>query len=90
MQAGRKRRVGIGDGWLRLMTFDFATSPATITVRTYSSHYGQYSSDMDRYADWYRAKEQPRMSDAEFMAADDFVIRLEGFKHRFARARQAE
>jgi hypothetical protein len=45
---------------------------------------------MDRYADWYRAKEQPRMSDAEFMAADDFLIRLEGFKHRFARARQAE
>ena len=87
VQAGRKRRVGIGDGWLRLMTFDFATSPATITVRTYSSHYGQYSSDMDRYADWYRAKEQPRMSDAEFMTADDFVIRLEGFKHRFARAR---
>lgn len=90
VQAGRKRRVGIGDGWLRLMTFDFATGPATITVKTYSSHYGQYSSDMDRYADWYRAKEQPRMTDAEFMAADDFVIRLEGFKHRFARARQAD
>ena len=90
VQAGRKRRVGIGDGWLRLMTFDFATSPATITVRTYSSHYGQYSADMDRYADWYREKEQPRMSDAEFMAADDFVIRLEGFKQRFKRASQAD
>jgi hypothetical protein len=29
------------------------------------------------------------MSDTEFMAADDFVIRLEGFKQRFERAGQA-
>ncbi|NIN80466.1 MAG: serine/threonine protein phosphatase, partial [Pseudomonas stutzeri] len=34
LDAGRKRRVGIGDGWLRLMRFDFSRRPATVTVRT--------------------------------------------------------
>ena len=89
LQAGRSRRVGIGDGWLRLMSFDFAARPATITVKTYSSHYGQYSSDLDQYANWYKEDEQPQMSDAEFLLADDFTIQLDGFKQRFSRARLA-
>jgi hypothetical protein len=59
LDAGVSRRVGLGDGWLRLMTFDFATQPGTITVKTFSSHYNHYSSDMNQYADWYKAREQP-------------------------------
>ena len=86
LDAGRTRLVGLGDGWLRLMRFNLATRPATITVKTFSSHYNQYSSDLEQYADWYKAREQPDMSDAEFYRADDFVIRLEGFSERFAPA----
>jgi len=86
VDAGRTRRVGLGDGWLRLMTFDFATQSGTITVKTFSSHYNQYSSDVNQYADWYKAWEQPQMSDTEFYLADDFVIHLEGFSERFAQA----
>jgi len=86
LDAGRNRLVGLGDGWLRLMRFDFTTQPGTITVKTFSSHYNQYSSDMKQYADWYKAKEQPDMSDKDFYRGDDFVIRLEGFSERFARA----
>ena len=83
IDAGRSKRTGLGDGWLRLMRFDFATEPATIRVRTYSSHYREFSTDMENYAAWYRDREQPLMSDDEFHAADDFVIRLHGFERRF-------
>ena len=86
LDAGRMRRVGLGDGWLRLMRFDFAAEPATITIKTYSSHYQRYSSDTETYADWYKAAEQPQMSDVEFYDADDFVILLDGFRQRFGGA----
>lgn len=82
--AGRKRPVGIGDGWLRLLRFDFTITPATLAVKTYSSHYAQYSSAMAQYSAWYRAREQPQMSAAEFYAADDFLLVLDGFEQRFA------
>ncbi len=87
IDAGRARRVGLGDGWLRLMRFDFDVYPATIEVRTYSTHYRKYSSETAQYADWYRANEQPDMTDAEFHAADEFVIRLDGFARRFGEPR---
>lgn len=86
LDAGRTRLVGLGDGWLRLMRFDFATKPATITIKTFSSHYEQYSSDMDKYADWYKIREQPELSDEEFYATDNFVISLDGFTSRFVSA----
>ena len=38
---------------------------------------------MKTYPGWYRHKEQPQMKDAEFYAADDYVIELEGFTERF-------
>jgi hypothetical protein len=85
VDAGRKRRAGLGDGWLRLMRFDFATQPATIAVKTYSSHYDRYSSEITEYADWYKAREKPHLSDREFHGVDDFVIQLDGFSERFAR-----
>ena len=82
---GRVKRRGIGDGWLRLMRFDFNTEPARISVRTYSSFYRRFSSQVDDYAAWYRQHEQPGMTDTEFHAADEFVISLDGFGQRFAR-----
>lgn len=86
IDAGRaKHHVGIGDGWLRLMQFDFSTEPATIRVKTYSSYFGQFSGAVDDYANWYKAREQPGMSDVEFYAADDFIIRLDDFFERFGK-----
>ncbi len=80
---GRIKPRGIGDGWLRLMHFDFAVEPATITVKTYSTYYARHSSEVAEYADWYRENEQPGMTDPEFFAADDYIIRLDGFRQRF-------
>ena len=83
VDAGRSRPGGLGDGWLRLMRFDFESNPATISVRTYSSHYRRFSSDTPEYAAWYREQEQPMLSDEQFLEADDFVIHLDGFRQRF-------
>ena len=52
-------------------------------MKTYSSHYDRYSSDVAEYAGWYRSYEQPDMNDADFYRADDFVISLKGFRQRF-------
>lgn len=35
--------VGIGDGWMRLMTFDFGAGVPVLKVATYSTHYDQLS-----------------------------------------------
>lgn len=78
--------VGIGDGWMRLMTFDMAPQTPTIKVRTYSTHYKKLSGETADYANWYRKQEQPRMDDAQFLAADDFSITLSGFRKRFPNA----
>jgi hypothetical protein len=86
IDAGRSERfVGIGDGWFRLMHFDFSTEPDTIQVRTYSSYFGKFSSEVNEYANWYKARERPNLSELEFYAADDFVISLEDFHKRFGR-----
>ena len=85
LEAGYRKARGVGDGWLRLMNFDFSTWPATIRVKTFSSYFKRYSSQMKYYAQWYREYEQAQMSDSEFHAADEFVIRLDGFENRFAR-----
>ena len=75
--------VGIGDGWLRLLEFDTASESPQIAVRTYSTHFGRLSSETPSYAEWYREQEQPAMSDAEFLAADEFVLELPDFRERF-------
>ena len=82
--------VGIGDGWLRLMHFNFANTPATITVKTYSTYFVKLSNEISQYASWYKAKENPEFSDSEFYAADDFVIILDGFRERFSRNQAAK
>ena len=79
----RGRAVGIGDGWLRLMTFDTGAAVPTVKVRTYSPHYNGYSTALPTYAAWYKPFEKPQLSDADYLKADDFVIELTDFKARF-------
>jgi hypothetical protein len=79
-------RDGIGDGWLRLLKFDMAAATPTITNKTYSTHYKKFSDKIPDYAKWYREHEQPKMTDAQFLAAEDFVIELTDFRQRFDRA----
>ncbi|WP_101758677.1 serine/threonine protein phosphatase [Oceanicoccus sp. KOV_DT_Chl] len=84
----RRIPVGTGDGWLRLMTFDVAAKNPTITVKTYSSYYQAYSSEIKTYAQWYKNHEQPEMTDKAFYAADDFIIELDDFKQRFRQSQK--
>src|SRR5699024_2681895 len=76
-----------GDGWVRLLTFDLDDPQPRISVRTYSTHFGKFSSEMPEYASWYKAGErQADLSDAEFLARDEFVIELADFHQRFESA----
>lgn len=79
--------VGIGDGWMRLMTFDLQADVPTLTVRTYSTHYKAFSRDLPDYAAWYKPGEKPNLSDEAFHDEDDFVITLDDFHARYATAR---
>ena len=72
-----------GDGWFREMVFHTHGADPRVDIRTYSSHYDSYSSELDTYAQWYKTGEQPDMSDEEFLAADDFTIKLNDFRVRF-------
>jgi len=80
---------GLGDGWLRLMAFDMTGEVPTVRVRTYSTHFKRYASDEPNYALWYKPNEQPQMTDEEFLAQDEFTIRLEDFRARFGPGRSA-
>jgi hypothetical protein len=82
--AGQTSRSATGDGWYREMTFDLNGTRPSVYVRTYSSYYDSYSSDLGTYASWYKAGEQPDVSDEEFLAADEFTIDLLDFHSRFA------
>lgn len=73
----------LGDGWFRLMKFDFASDVPTITVKTYSSYYERFSSDEKNYTDWYKQLEHPELSDADFLDTDDYVLQLTDFHSRF-------
>lgn len=79
----RGKPVGIGDGWLRLMTFSLGGATPTVAVRTYSPHYRGSSTAIADYAAWYKAHEAPGMSDPEFLEQDDFTIELTDFRERF-------
>jgi hypothetical protein len=77
------KRVGIGDGWFRLMHFDMSAEVPRIQVRTFSSHYQALSGELDNYVDWYKGHEQPAMTAAEFLAVDEFELDLGDFRQRF-------
>ena len=76
---------GIGDGWLREMVFHINDDRPRIDIKTYSTHYGVYSSELSTYAEWYKADEQPDMTDEQFLDADEFTIELSDFHERFER-----
>jgi hypothetical protein len=82
----RGRISGIGDGWLREMVFHTYEDIPRIDIRTYSSHYSMYSSELATYAEWYRSGEQPDMTDEQFANADEFTIELSDFHARFGNA----
>jgi hypothetical protein len=75
--------VGIGDGWMRLMRFDFGGDVATMEVRTYSTHYERHSGELPTYAQWYKEHEQPQLDDAAFLRMDDYRVALADFRQRF-------
>ncbi|KRB46639.1 hypothetical protein [Phenylobacterium sp. Root700] len=77
--------VGIGDGWMRFMTFDMSGATPAIRVRTYSTYYKAFSGDVPQYAAWYRGGEQPKLTDSEFLARDDFSIEIKDFRQRFGK-----
>ncbi len=81
--------VGIGDGWFRLLEFDLGGNMPTVGVRTYSTLYETFSSELESYAAWYRGHEQPDMTDAEFHAADEFELELPDFRARFGASGQS-
>lgn len=83
--AGRPQQ-GMGDGWMRLMEFDLDSNRPTVTIRTYSSHYKKFSSEMSDYAARYKNVDgQAALTDEDFGKRDDFTIDLNGFKKRFER-----
>jgi hypothetical protein len=74
----------IGDGWLRLMQFQLDGDKPVVKVRTYSTHYRKFSSELKDYAAWYKAADgQEKLSDADFLKRDEFTIELDGFHERF-------
>jgi hypothetical protein len=75
--------VAIGDGWLRVLTFDTTAAVTTLRVRTYSPHYGAYADELPGYAAWYKAHESPELDDPTFVAKDEFSVRLGDFRARF-------
>jgi hypothetical protein len=81
---------GVGDGWMRLMTFAMASPTPTVAVKTYSTHYKKRSTETPQYAAWYKEKEQPEFSAKEFLDSDDFTVELDDFRSRFKRAAIAE
>lgn len=77
--------TGIGDGWMRLMTFAMRDAVPTVSVRTYSTHYKLSSGEAPNYVDWYKAQEKPALSDEAYLASDEFKIELTDFRARFDR-----
>jgi hypothetical protein len=87
MNRQRSLPPGVGDGWFRLMEFKVDSGQPVIRVRTYSSHYGKFSSELPEYAQWYRKYEQPQMSEEEFLAEEEFELQLPDFHQRFGKPR---
>jgi hypothetical protein len=83
LRAGRGTPSGLGDGWYRLMQFDMSSEVPTVSVKTFSSHYRELSSELTTYAQWYRPYEQPTYNDSQFLQADEFVLELDDFRQRF-------
>jgi hypothetical protein len=81
--------AGLGDGWMRLLHFDFTGLAARLQVRTYSTHFKAHAADLPDYSRWYRPREKPGLSDAEFLSQEEFTLELDDFYDRFGRPAKA-
>ncbi|MEP6390543.1 MAG: hypothetical protein ABJ056_11530 [Halioglobus sp.] len=81
--ASSGRPPGVGDGWFRLMDFNLAVEQPYIDVKTYSSHYEAYASELEDYARWYQPQEQPQLSETAYRGRDTFRLALPDFRERF-------
>lgn len=76
--------VDVGDGWLRLLRFRLDADRPSIEVRTYSSYYKKFASEVPEYAGWYKAHDgQAALSDADYLKREEFTIELGDFHRRF-------
>lgn len=74
----------IGDGWLRLLKFRIDGKRPSVAVRTYSTRFGRFASDVPEYAAWYKARDgQSQLADSDFLKRDEFTIALDDFHKRF-------
>jgi 3',5'-cyclic AMP phosphodiesterase CpdA len=85
---GTLAAAGLGDGWMRLLKFDLTGPGARLQVRTYSTHFKAYASDLPDYARWYRSLEKPELSDPDFLAEDEFTLELDDFYQRFGKPKK--
>lgn len=83
----RGKPVPIGDGWLRVLSFDTAPAVPTMRVRAYSTHYKAWADELASYAKWYKADEAPALDDAAFVKKDAFSVPLSDFRARFGAPR---
>ena len=83
MDAGAER-TAVGDGWLRLLKFRLDGDRPSIEVRTDSTHYGKFASEIPEYAAWYKEHDrQAHLSDEEYLKREEFTIELGDFHRRF-------
>jgi hypothetical protein len=81
-----KANAPLGDGWIRLLTFRLDDAKPSVRVRTWSTHYQKFSTEIPDYAAWYKAGEgMAKLSDAEFAKRDDFSFALTDYRARFGR-----
>lgn len=77
-------RTSVGDGWLRLLKFRLDDEDPSIEVRTYSTHYGKFASEIPEYGAWYKEHDrQADLSDEEYLKREEFTIKLGDFHRRF-------
>jgi hypothetical protein len=74
----------LGDGWMRLLTFRLDGATPNVRVRTWSTYYGKFSTELPGYASWYKAHDgMAGLSDAEYLKRDDFSFDLPDYRARF-------
>lgn len=77
------RFPSLGDGWYRLMEFHLGEESPYVNIKTWSSHYRQYSGELINYANWYKDELYAHLTDAEFLQTEEFRLQLDDFIERF-------
>jgi hypothetical protein len=66
---------------------DAARAHVLAPLPPYSPHYRAFADELESYAAWYKAHEEPAMDDAAFVAKDAFALELTDFRARFGAPR---